>query len=557
MFFKKFDRISPLITLSFKGDNMHSSIIAGILSILAYSLTTIFGIFYALDFIQKKKPSAYFYSRFLEDAGKFTLNSSSLFHYFYFLNKTANSTIIPYDIEKVRIIGVENVNVDIYYSPIDLEVTPHWVYGLCKNNIDSGSIAHLVKNEEEFKNSACIRKYYNTKTKQYIDTSDEKNFVWPSVAHGMSHPKYTFYGVIIEKCKNDNLRKLLGLNDCKSEDAIDNYAFNSIVVLEIIDHYSDVLSYNKPFTKYFYSISNMIFPKSFTVNNMNYNPAIIKTHTGIFLDGVVEEESLLFSQNEKVTMDEEVEILDEEGNPIYNDMGEKIRRPTGIISSYYFWLQNRLQIYERNYKKLQDILSCIGGLSRTFFLVANIINSFFHGFFTLVDTEKLLFEIDNTDYYYEKIMKQKPKIKREKTSEKIIKFKKIKNEEKQNSIQSSNNRNLGKNDEINKKIVFSSFDNINQKEKKEKAYSETNNFEVGIMEQKNAEILYGDKNTEIINDKEKRNFNWFNFIAFKFCCRRNNPAISYYKSYRSKVISEENFIRGQLDIYKLEKVCKT
>ena len=224
----------------------------------------------------------------------------------------------------------------------------------------------------------------------------------------------------------------------------------------------------------------MIFPKSFTVNNMYYNPAIIKTHTGIFLDDVVEEESLLFSQNEKVTMDEEVEILDEEGNPIYNDMGEKIRRPTGIISSYYFWLQNRLQIYERNYKKLQDILSNIGGLSRTFFLIANIINSFFNGFFTLVDTEKLLFEIDNTDYYYEKIMKQKSKIKREKTSEKIIKFKKIKNEEKQNSIQSSNNRNLGKNDETNKKIVFSSFDNINQKEK-EKAHSETNNFEVDIM----------------------------------------------------------------------------
>ena len=96
-----------------------------------------------------------------------------------------------------------------------------------------------------------------------------------------------------------------------------------------------------------------------------------------------------------------------------------------------------------------------------------------------------------------------------------------------------------------------------KKKKKEKAYSETNKFEVGIMEQKNAEILYGDKNTEIINDKEKQNFNWFNFIAFKFCCRRNNLAISYYKSYRSKVISEENFIRGQLDIYKLEKVCKT
>ena len=63
MFLKKFDRISPLIILSFKGDNMHSSIISGILTILAYGITTVFGVIYALDFIQKKKPSAYFYTR--------------------------------------------------------------------------------------------------------------------------------------------------------------------------------------------------------------------------------------------------------------------------------------------------------------------------------------------------------------------------------------------------------------------------------------------------------------------------------------------------------------
>ena len=50
-------------------------------------------------------------------------------------------------------------------------------------------------------------------------------------------------------------------------------------------------------------------------------------------------------------MDEEVELKDEEGKPIYNDNNEKVYKSTGIVSSYYFWLQNRLQIYERNYKK--------------------------------------------------------------------------------------------------------------------------------------------------------------------------------------------------------------
>ena len=377
MFFKKFDRISPLITLSFKGDNMHSSIISGILTLLGYALTTIFGIMYAIDFVEKKKPSAYFYSRFIKDAGKFTLNPQSLFHYIYFLNKTG-STIVPLDINKVSIIGVQNITTDDY-SSIDLESTNHWVYCYCKSEIDSRNIGHLIENEEEFENSACIRRYYDTKTKKYYPTRDEKNFVWPSMEHGMSHPTYSYYGIIIEKCKDSNLRDLLdlSLNKCDNNEAIDNYIFNKVIVLQIIDYYSDVLNYNEPFTKYFYSISNLLFPKYYTVNNMNFNPAKIKTHTGIILDHVVEEDSVIFSQNEKVTMDEEVEIKDEEGRPIYNDNNEKIYKSTGIVSSYYFYLQNRLQIYGRNYKKLQDILSSIGGLSRTFFLVANIINSFF------------------------------------------------------------------------------------------------------------------------------------------------------------------------------------
>jgi len=73
-------------------------------------------------------------------------------------------------------------------------------------------------------------------------------------------------------------------------------------------------------------------------------------------------------------------------------------------------------------------------------------------------------------------------------------------------------------------------------------------------ENNNNEILYEQKNTEINNKEGKKSFNWLQFIWFKI--RRKNPIISYYKNYRTKVISEENFIRSQIDIYKLEKIIK-
>ena len=429
---------------------------------------------------------------------------------------------------------------------------------LLQNNIDSAGIGHLIESEEEFENSACIRKYYDAKVKKYYDTSDKNNFVWPTMEHGMSHPTYSFYGIIIEKCKNDNLRGLLGLSRCKNNAEIENYAFSSAIVLQIIDHYTDVLNYDKPFTKYFYSISNLLFPKSYTINNMNFNPSIIKTHTGIILDNVVKEKSFLFSQNEKVTMNEEIELKDENGKPSYNENKEKKYKSTGIVSSYYFWLQNRIQIYERNYKKLQDILSNIGGISRTFFLLANIINSLFCGYFALSDTEEFLFSLDNnTNFYNEKIKGIKKEIKDKASEKKIVFSKNLNGDNKANILKLSENIRNMKNDENNNKIIFSSLDNVD----KDKEIADTDTRNIVILKRKKdkkdkekiSEVNDVEKNSNNSNNKMD-SFNWIDFICFKI--RKNNPVISYYKGYRSKIISEENFIRSQLDIYKLEKICK-
>ena len=81
MFLRKLDFLSPQITLYYKGEQSHSSILSGILSVIGYSICLLFAFVYAIEFINKENPKVYYYNRYIEDAGEFSLNSSSMFHF--------------------------------------------------------------------------------------------------------------------------------------------------------------------------------------------------------------------------------------------------------------------------------------------------------------------------------------------------------------------------------------------------------------------------------------------------------------------------------------------
>jgi hypothetical protein len=143
MFIKKFDFLSPPITLYFKGQNTHSSIISGILSLLACSVILGFGIYYALQFINKENPVAYFFNRYIEDAGTFPMNSSSIFSFLQMMN---SKELLPKDtdFDSVRIIGLDRITIDNYMKDNDLEHYNHWLYGNCNNDSDTEGIGYLV-----------------------------------------------------------------------------------------------------------------------------------------------------------------------------------------------------------------------------------------------------------------------------------------------------------------------------------------------------------------------------------------------------------------------------
>ena len=65
-------------------------------------------------------------------------------------------------------------------------------------------------------------------------------------------------------------------------------------------------------------------------------------------------------------MDESYNVKDEEGNQLYDEDGKTLTTSSGLICSFYFYMNNSLQHYERTYKKLKDFISKIGGFGKTY-----------------------------------------------------------------------------------------------------------------------------------------------------------------------------------------------
>ena len=577
MFIKKFDFLSPPITLYFKGQNAHSSIFSGILSIIAYSFIISFSIIYALDFINRENPTTYFFNRYIEDVGSFPINASSIFSFVQMMN---SSTLLPKDtdFDSIRIIGLDSITINNYILDNNLEHYNHWLYGNCNNKSDTEEIGYLVT-QDKFEQSACIRKYYDMNTKRYYEVGDQ-NFVWPIIHHGMSHPDSNMYGIIMEKCRNDTLRALSGARECKTPEYIDEYIYSSYVRCMLVDNYADVLNYKEPLKKYLYAVTNGVFQGNFITNHLNFAPALIKTNNGILFDHIKEESSYFFSFNEKITYLQDLFLRDSIGNPIIDENGNQVKKHTGIIIAFCFWMQNKLQFYQRNYKKFQDVLGDIGGLSNIALTISTIINLLFTDFKILLDIEELLLYSESKNYRYS-YYKRKPTIFR-KANEIMFAPKRIfyhsdgnskidnQNQQKSSNILRFKNEdveNINNKEVQNERNSFYSnnvnyYNNINslnnKKYKRNDIKIEKNGIKRKIIRGKDNYIIYiKDKQNEILNKtKEKRNFNWFSYIKYMVSCGKNNPKISFYEDFRTKLISEENIIQNYIDIYNLLDINK-
>ena len=558
MIFRKMDMISPPITIFYKGDSSHSSIFSGILTIIVYALCLGFGIQYGIRFIKHQNPKVYYYNRYVEDAGEFPLNSSMLFTFIQFLETSSNSAEII-DFDSIRIVGIEET-INLYEDNHNLSNYNHWLYGPCNNYSDTQGISELI-NFEYFTDSACIRYYYNKDHQKYYSTEDS-NFKWPVILHGCSHPNRTFYGIIIEKCMNDTLRSLITEKHCKTYEAITSYIKTSSVNLKMLDNYADVLNYEKPFIKYFYSLSHGLFEESYTTNHLNFNPITLITNDAIFVDNQKETLSYYFEQNEKTT-------------------GSS--KETGIYVAFYFWMQNKMQYYERQYSKFQDALSDIGGIGSLLLTLSYFINFLVSNFMILSDTEGLLNEIESSKKFdqsilnnniYKNLIEKRKRIKIEFPPKKHLSNRSnIRNYISKIGLINEEDEQNNRFEDIKESIHFKNKNDYKQIIQKKKTFNKQINI-LNLNEKSQEEIINEEKNSDnkknIRNDKSDLNIRgsntikkethkkigFFDYIAYMFTYKKFKKRINCYEEFRCRIISEENLILSYLNICKILKLIK-
>ena len=367
---RQIDFLSTPITLFYFGRRTHTSKVGGILMILMVMTNIAYISYLLIRNFSHTIVNSMFYKTFKHEAGYFSLNSSSLFHFFGFYNPE-KSAFNEYDIKSIRIFTLFNLNFD---SESDLISNDHWIYDLCEDGIDNKDIDNkLFINIKNFNYSACIKYFYNSTKHEYYSKESTK-FTWPHLGHGLDQTQINYLYTIMIKCNNNSVSsKVLGL--CNSEEKINKYINeHQAIYLYFKDNLVDTANYKNPIQSYFYTLtSGMGKGVTYVENYIHFNPMQVITSEGLLFNDKKYISSYSFDQNRK---------------------GEAINAGnTEIIMKYYYILQNSISIYERRYNNLLDIFSQIGGVFEVIFYCFYGINYLYNRFIIINDMNKIFFKI--------------------------------------------------------------------------------------------------------------------------------------------------------------------
>ena len=397
----------------------------------------------------------------------------------------------------------------------------HWLYGLCNEN-DRNNLKDII-DQSFFTKSACIRKYFDSKTKQYYGVNDSK-FKWPSLSHGISHPDNKNYNILITSCNQNLIDNVFnGEIACQNINDLD-MSFKSFH-LNFVDQYIDMLKYEDPITKYFYRISNKLDSNSYSINHLIFNPSLLKTNKGYLINEIVNDYSFCYERNEILTY----------------------QRTANIFMGYFFNLNNRIQFYERSYENIEDTLSALGGIYNIIINIMTVINNLINSSMILFDFNVLLnlFSISIDDIKKsnkENIVNKK--IKEVETLKKnILKSKKTNTRESIAKELESYHKQNTEEKEIIKIIPINTEKGDKNEVKNDKTINDKNNNE---------------KLDEVEEEKGKNNiiFGCCDFFLYKITCGKKNKELELYDNLMKKMISVENLMHNYLEINNLIKEDK-
>ena len=369
MLINKLDFLSPPITLFYLERRTHTSKIGGSLILLLISLCSSYIIYLLFLIIDHQKVTSIFYKKFQYDIWEYYLNSSSIFYFIQLHSIDNESFKYKYASKYLRIYTYFG---NTEFDESRLDKLDHWVYDSCIDGVDNKDLdSNLLQNINNFNHSACLRYYYSSSEDKYY-LADSNKFKWPFLAHGTAQKNNVFLHTTIQKCTNDSvINKIFG--QCPTQIEIDDYVSKlQAIFLYLVDNQVDPTNYKNPIQQYIQSITSGIGSNlDFEENYIFYSPLRVKTKEGTIFEKNHLLESLYFDSNIKLSSPNVLNYYK--------------------LSRFTHFLQNNIQIYERRYDDITEILSNLGGIIQCTFNIFYWINYFYNKFIVLSDTNSLFF----------------------------------------------------------------------------------------------------------------------------------------------------------------------
>ena len=278
----KIDFLSPPITLFHLERRTHTSKVGACLVIILLIIYISYTIYLITNLISHKNMTYIFHKKFEFEAGYYSFNSSSIFHFIQIFSSENGGYFDKFNSTYIRAFTTY-AHSNLQYDKLDLY--DHWVFDNCRKGIDDKDLDHsLFQNVENFTNGVCIRYYYNSIEKKYY-SSEEKGFNWPHLEHGISQRKNIYLTTIVQKCSNDSIiNEIFG--KCASQKEIDDYVNQYFAIyLYFTDTQVDPTDFNKPITKYLQVVSTGIgTSQTYVESYMHFSPLRIRTIGTIFGD---------------------------------------------------------------------------------------------------------------------------------------------------------------------------------------------------------------------------------------------------------------------------------
>ena len=372
---KDIDFLSPPITLFHLEKRTHTSKLGACFVIALVIACSSYTIFLIYNLISHKKMTYIFHKKFEFEAGYYSFDPSSVFHFIQIFAPQSGGYFDKFDSRYIRAYTTYAQS-NLSYSNLDLY--DHWVFDTCRKNIDDKDLNDsLFQNVENFTNGVCIRHYYNSSERKYYSLED-KGFKWPHLEHGISQRNNIYLTTIVQKCSNDSIiNELFGM--CPSQKEIDDYVSRYLgIYLYFTDTQVDPTNFQSPVTQYLQVVSTGIgTSETYVESYMHFSPLRVRTKIGSIFGKTQDINSFYFDFNRKGAA---------------NNAGAKYF----TITRYYHLMQNNVQIYERRYNNLFDLFSEIGGIAQFIFYLFYWVNYIYNTFVIDFDTNSLFFTLNDT-----------------------------------------------------------------------------------------------------------------------------------------------------------------